>query len=89
MASKAVGQRKKKKDEGQGGGMCWTRPFISYKRQSIAMQLNRTADLEFIQIQSSEQNTWMSKQFAFVKDTWVLSSSDIKKQYTVNILSSG
>lgn len=53
------------------------------------MQLNRTADLEFIQTQSSEQNPWMSKQFAFVKDTWVLSSSDIKKQYTVNILSSG
>lgn len=57
--------------------------------QSIAMQLNRTADLEFIQIQSPEHNPWMSKQFAFVKDTWVLSSSDIKKQYTVNILSSG
>lgn len=53
------------------------------------MQLNRTADLEFIQIQSTEQNPWMSKQFAFVKDTWVLSSSNIKKQYTVNILSSG
>lgn len=49
------------------------------------MQLNRTADLEFIQIQGSEQNPWVTKQFAFVKDTWVLSSSDIKKQYTVNI----
>lgn len=89
MASKAVGQKEKKKGWGTRGGMCWTRPFISYKRQSIAMQLNRTADLEFIQTQSSEQNPWMSKQFAFVKDTWVLSSSDIKKQYTVNIPSSG
>ena len=53
------------------------------------MQLNRTADLEFIQIQSPEQNPWMSKQFACVRDTWVLSSSDIKKQRTVNILGSG
>lgn len=44
------------------------------------MQLNRTADLEFIQIQSPEQNPWMSKQFAFVKDTWVLSSFNIKKK---------
>lgn len=53
------------------------------------MQLNRTADLEFIQIEIPEQNHWMSKQFAFVKDTWVFSPSDIKKQCTVNILSSG
>lgn len=46
------------------------------------MQLNRTADLEFTQIQSLEQNPWISKQFAFVKDTWILSSSDVKIQCT-------